>query len=222
MSEGERIRVVLADDHTLMRTMIRRALEEDGFEVVAEAASADEALRAVHATRPDLCLLDIVMPGGGIEAAERIDAEVPGTSVVMLTASSNDDNLFRSVRAGALGYLLKDTDPDRLPVALRGVLNGEASIPRTLVARLVEEFRERSKRRVPTMRRRGLDLSEREWDVLELLRDGRTTKEIALEFDLSDVTVRRHISTMVRKLGVEDRAGAIALVEETERQRRLG
>ena len=214
-----RIRVVLADDHQLMRTMVRRALEDDGFDVVAEAADADGAVNAAIEHRPDLCLLDLVMPGDGAAAALRIDTALPGTRIVMLTASSNEDDLFRCVRAGAMGYLLKDTDPARLTAALRGVLNGEASIPRALVARLVSEFRDRNRRLVPTMRRRGLDLSEREWDVLERLREGRTTKEIALEFELSDVTVRRHISTMVKKLGVADRAAAIDLLEETERRR---
>ena len=130
--------------------------------------------------KPDIALLDVNMPGSGIKAAEEIVIALPATMVVMLTVSRDDDDLFAALRAGASGYLLKDTDPERLPFALRGVLEGEAALPRGLVARLIEEFRTRGKRRrLPLMRQRGVELTEREWEVLEFLHDGLSTAEIA-------------------------------------------
>ncbi len=203
---GAPTRVVLADDHALMRMMVRRALEEEGFAVVAEAADADAAVGAALDHRPDLCLLDLVMPGDGAEAARRIDNLLPGTRIVMLTASSRDDDLFRCLCAGAMGYLLKDTNPERLPATLREALDGGPSIPRSLVSRLAQEFGDpgRTRGRGPRVRRRGQGLSEGERDVLDLLRAGRAAKEIALELSVPDAAVRRHISSMMRKLSLAD------------------
>jgi DNA-binding NarL/FixJ family response regulator len=165
--------------------------------------------------RPDLCLLDVHMPGSGIRAASEIVERVPETAVVMLTVSRNDDDLFDALRAGAAGYLLKDTDPERLPHALRGVLAGEAAVPRALVTKVIDEFRTRGRRRrVPLTGRRGVELSSREWEVLDLLREGRNTAEIAHRLFVSPVTVRRHVSAILRKLDVPDRAAAVELLEQ--------
>ncbi len=209
------IRVVVADDHVPTRAGVRLALEGHGFSVCAEAGDARAAVAAAVRERPDVCLLDIRMPGNGIAAAFEIKSALPDTAVVMLTVSRDDADLFDALRAGASGYLLKDLDPARLPFALRGVLDGEAALPRQLVARLIEEFRSRGRRkRLVIGAGRGVDLTEREWEVLELLREGARTAEIAERLFISQVTVRRHVSEILRKLRVSDRKAALRLLEQ--------
>jgi len=206
--------VLVADDHLGLRTGTRIALEDGGFAVCAEAADGPGAGEAALRERPDVCLIDVVMPGGGIEAAARIAAALPDTAIVMLTVSDDEEHLFGAIRAGASGYLLKDMDPDRLPAALRGVLAGEAAFPRRLVTRVVEEFSERQRRRVPLPAGGRAELTGREWETLELLRAGNTTSATARRLGISEVTVRRHISEAVRKLRVPDRRAAMELLEE--------
>jgi DNA-binding NarL/FixJ family response regulator len=213
LSDG--LRVLIADDHPPTRAGVRAALEQAGFTVSSEHADAAAAVQAALDERPDICLLDVHMPGNGITAAARIRAALPETSIVMLTVSTNDTDLFDALRAGALGYLLKDTDPERLPHALRGVLEGEAALPRMLVARLIEEFRAREHRRVSLFKRRGVELTSREWQVLELLREGLSTAEIADQLVISRVTVRTHVSAILKKLQVPDRKAALELFEES-------
>jgi DNA-binding NarL/FixJ family response regulator len=191
---------------------VRAALEQD-FEICGEAASASEAIETALRTVPDVCLLDVHMPGGGIAAAAEIASSLPSAAVVMLTISQHDDDLFDALKAGAVGYLLKGTDPARLPHALHGVLEGQAAVPRSLVARVIAEFRDQSaRRRLPLVGQRAVTLTNREWQVLDLLRDGLTTKEIATRLFISRVTVRTHISSILRKLGVRDRKAAISLI----------
>jgi DNA-binding NarL/FixJ family response regulator len=187
------------------------ALEGHGFTVCAEVGDAAGAVEAARREQPAVCLLDVHMPGGGIAAAEQISAELPGTAIVMLTVSTDEDDLFAALRAGASGYLLKDTDPARLPAALQGVLAGEAAIPRRLVGRIVEEFSERGRRRLRLLDRRGADLTNREWEILELLHRGLTTAVVAERLGVSQVTVRRHLSEVMRKLDVPDRKSALEL-----------
>jgi len=208
------IRVLVADDHPPTRAGVRMALEGNGFDVCVEVGDADSAIESARLELPDVCLLDINMPGDGIRAAEAISREFPDTAVVMLTVSRADDDLFDALRAGASGYLLKDIDPARLPLALRGVLEGEAALPRHLVALLIEEFRERRRRRrIPLRGRRGAELTDREWEVLELMRHGASTEEIAARLFISPVTVRTHVSAILRKLHVPTREAAIELLE---------
>ena len=209
------LRVLVADDHPPTRARVRAALEGHGFAVCAEAADASTALAAATREHPHVCLLDIHMPGGGIHAAADITAALPDTAVVMFTVSRSDADLFDALRAGASGYLLKDTDPARLPLALQGVLDGEAALPRNLVTRLVEEFRQRGRRkRLPLRGRQGVELTSREWEVLEFMRDGLTTAEMAERLYVSKVTVRTHVSSILKKLRVPDRAAAVRLLEE--------
>ena len=208
-------RVVLADDHPPTRAGVRLALESGGFEVCAEAPDGPGAVEAAQAHGPEICLLDINMPGSGIVAAAEIVRSLPETAVVMLTVSRDDADLFDALRAGARGYLLKDTDPDRLPDALRGVLAGEAALPRALTARLIEEFRRRDKRRLRIRSRPDIELTEREWEVLEALHEGLSTGAIAERLGISAVTVRRHVSETLRKLGAPDRAAAVRMLDES-------
>jgi DNA-binding NarL/FixJ family response regulator len=176
---------------------------------------AESAVAAAVKEKPDVCLLDIRMRGGGIAAAAEIGARVPGAAVVMLTVSTNDADLLDSIRAGAVGYLLKEIDPHRLPDALRGVLDGEAALPRRLVARLMQELQTRDERRTRLVARgRRVDLTGREWDVLDLMSQGLSTAEIGRRLFVSPVTVRSHVAAILRKLDVEDRAEAIGLVAD--------
>jgi DNA-binding NarL/FixJ family response regulator len=148
-------------------------------------------------------------------AAAKITERVPGTAVVMLTVSRDDEDLFAALKAGASGYLLKDMDASRLHAALLGVLQGEAALPRTLVARVIDEFRAAERR--PVLRllgRRGVELTDREWEVLEQLRQGLDTGEIAARLGVSPVTVRRHVSGILAKLRVRDRKEMLQLLDD--------
>ena len=209
---SEPLRVVIADDHPPTRTGVREALEKETCIVVAEAASAGEAVAAAREHAPDVCLLDINMPGSGIAAAAEITHTMPGVAVVMLTASRDDEDLFSALRAGASGYLLKDMDPARIGPALRGVLAGEAVLPRWLVLKVVDQFRATPRRRIVVPNRpAAAQLTEREAEVLDLMAGGRSTQEIADRLFLAPVTVRTHISAILKKLRVSDRKAAIRL-----------
>ncbi|MFC5730799.1 MULTISPECIES: response regulator [Nocardioides] len=207
-----RIRVVMADDHAPMRARIRQALESGGCEVLGEAADAATAVRLTLEHRPDVALLDIHMPGSGIRAAHDIGRVVPDTAIVMLTQSSDDEDLFDSLRAGASGYLLKDTDPARLADALRGVLTGEAAMSPRLVGRIMDEFRAPAKRRFLRTSPATGRLSAREWEVMELLAEGLSTQQVAARLFLSPTTVRVHVSTVLKKLRVTDRQSALKIL----------
>jgi two-component system nitrate/nitrite response regulator NarL len=206
-------RVLLADDHPPTRAGVRLALEHDGIEVCAEVASAEGAVEAALREHPDVCLLDINMPGGGAAAASHIKARLPHTLVLMLTVSREGEDLLESMRRGADGYLLKDMNPEKLPVVVRATLAGEVALPRELTGHLVEELRHEAHHRHPVPDRGRPELTRREWEVLDLLRDGAGTADIADRLFLSRVTVRRHVSAILRKLGVSSREEAVRLVE---------
>jgi DNA-binding NarL/FixJ family response regulator len=210
-------RILIANDHAATIAGLRQSLETGGFLVVAEAADAQEAVDRALVERPEICLLDVDMPGNGIWAASEITSRLPGTAVVMLSDSSEEADLFDALRAGALGYLLIDTDPERIPHALRGVLAGEAAIPRKLVLRLIDEFRSQGRRRRLPLAAGGVELTSREWEVLNLMQRGFSTADTAARLFVSPVTVRRHVSRVVEKLGVPDRAAALRLLDETAR-----
>jgi two-component system NarL family response regulator len=206
------VRVLIADDHPPTRRGVRLTLEQQGFLVCAEAASAQRAIEAALRERPDVCLLDVGMPGGGIRAAGEIATRLPETAVVMLTVSDSEDDLLDALRAGARGYLLKDMNTEQLPAALWAVLRGEAALPRRLAASLVQEIRRRGEPRLTMPDGRAIHLTPREWEVLELLCDQLVTAEIAKRLFVAPVTVRRHVSAILEKLGVSSREEAVHLV----------
>jgi DNA-binding NarL/FixJ family response regulator len=188
------------------------ALEREGIEVCAAVANARDAVEAALRERPDVCLLDVRMPGGGTSAAAGITSKLPGTVVLMLTVSRDEEDLFDSLRQGASGYLLKDMEPTGLPRAVRAAFAGEGALPRTLVARLIEEFRGGGRvRKLPVQLRGRPALTPREWEVLDLLCEGAGTAEIARRLFLSRVTVRRHVSNILGKLGASSRGEATRL-----------
>ncbi|HEY7960980.1 MAG TPA: response regulator transcription factor [Solirubrobacteraceae bacterium] len=204
--------VVIADDHPATRLGVRMALMRGGFRVLAEVADGDGAVRAVRREHPDVCLLDVRMPGGGIQAAATLAAVAPATAVVMLTVSERSEDVLAALRAGALGYLPKDTSPDRLPSELRGVLTGEPALPRALVGHVLHELRPPPDPRLARGRSEVLarvQLTSRESEVMHMLGAGLRTVEIGASLSLSPVTVRRHISAVVAKLGVGGREEAL-------------
>jgi len=208
------VRVLVADDHEPTRKDVMSALKRDGrFDVCAEAADAAAAVARAMEERPDLVLLDIRMPGSGLRALWEISARLPTTRIVMLTVSEEDSDLFAALRAGAHGYLLKDIDPRRLPEALFDVHAGNSAIPRPLVSRMLEEFRDVNPRRrsVPESSELDARLTSREWQVLDLLARDNTTAEIAERLVLSPSAVRAHIAAIVKKFDARDRNEAVEL-----------
>jgi DNA-binding NarL/FixJ family response regulator len=219
-SEAAELTVLLADDQAAARVGIRRAIEPHGLRVVAQASTAAEALRMAFQQRPDVCLVAVGLPGNGIEAARMIKRAVPTTKIVMMTAARRDEDMFGALRAGADGYLLMTTSAQRLPHAILGVARGEAALPREMTARLILEFRERGTRRrvtLPSMEAE-VEFTAREFEVVERLRKHERTSEIASELGISEVTVRRHVSSVLRKLESPNRDSAIEMLEQAEMQ----
>ncbi len=208
------ISIVLIEDEDLVRASVRTILERSGFAVVAEAADATGGIEATLRERPQVCLIDIRLPdANGIEVTRRLARELPDTALVIYSASDRHEDLVDAIRAGAAGYLLKGMDPTRLTHALRGVVEGEAAIPRPLMAALVKELQTQGRRKTVIGLRSRIELTRREWEVLDLLCERLDTHQIASRLTISPVTVRRHVSEILRKLGAGDRAEAIALVE---------
>ena len=214
--QTEPLRVLVADDHAPTRDDVCRALTDGGFVVCAEAADAARAVQQALETRPDICLLDVRMPGSGVAAAWEIAARLPTTKIVMLTVSDQDGDLFRALRAGAVSYLTKDIDFETLPQALLDVVDGKAAIPPALVARMVMQFHSSDPRFRTTEvgTELGPRLTSREWDVLAGLAEGLSTRDIAKRLQLKPSGVRAHISAVVQKLGVADRREAAAFFHQ--------
>ena len=207
-------RVLLADEQPAVRGSLRRVLESAGFTVCAEASDADDALAAARRERPDVCITELRMKGSPHRAIAQINDELPGTEIIVLTVSRVVEDLVEAVRAGASGYLLKDMDLQRIPDAVRGVMRGEAAVPRVLVSRLMKELQAQRRGRVIQGSNGSAELTPREWEVLNLLADRLSTAEVAEQLVVSAVTVRRHVSEILKKLGVPDRQSAIELLDE--------
>jgi DNA-binding NarL/FixJ family response regulator len=200
------IRVLLVDDHALVRSAIRQALEAPDIEVVGEARNAEEALELAPLLRPDLLLLDIDLPGmTGIEAVRELAPRLPETRVVMLTVSTDRRNLLEAMRHGAAGYLTKDLTGDALLRAVRGLRRGDLAMSRQHAAQVVEHLQRGGQGGMADDMRL---LSAREQEVLRLLAEGLTDREIAGALAISPRTVESHVSAVLRKLEVRNRAEA--------------
>jgi len=212
----EPLRVIVADDDPLARRVVRDALEAGGIVVIAEAANGREAVELSLYYKPDVVLMDLVMPDvDGIQATRRILAREPGVEIVILTSSDDDEVGLVGLRAGASGFLNKRAGVDALPRALRGAVAGEAVVSRRLTMRLVDTMR-RTRPDGAGIRPVRSRLTPREWEVLDLLCTGQSTDEIAATLVLSSETVRSHIKNLLRKLGVSSRQEA---VKEARRMR---
>jgi DNA-binding NarL/FixJ family response regulator len=201
-------RVLLAEGDAPIRAGLRLSLSKGGFEVVAEAPAHATAVDAAVALRPDVAILAVDLPDGGIETARRLGAMLPGMSIIVLSPDPKGEELLAAVLAGATGYLSKDMSLDRLAHTIRGVVEGEVALPRRYSRHLLEELRRRHIQRVRVDARASASLTDREWEVLQLLSEDASTAQMADVLCISQVTVRRHVSTLLGKLGVADRDAA--------------
>ena len=208
------IRVLIADDDPLTRSALHTILTlDDEIKIVAEAADGDQAILEAARTRPDVILMDIRMPGiDGLEAARQIlDAHRPRPRIIMLTTFDLDEYVYAALSAGASGFLLKDTAPERLAAAVRLVADGDALLAPTITRRLVERYA------APASDEPGgklADLTPRELDVLKLIAAGLSNQEIAQKLYLSEATVKTHVSRILGKLDLRDRVQAVVLAYE--------
>ena len=204
------IRVLIADDHAVVRQGLRTFLAlQDDMEVVADAADGEEAVRAAREHAPDIVLMDLVMPNmDGVEATRRIASERPATRVIALTSFLEDDKVLPAVRAGAAGYLLKDVGPPELVRAIRTVHGGEALLHPAVAARVLEEVAAPAPAPAPAPPRAEPGLTPREREVLALVARGLANKRIAQELGIAEKTVKIHVSRILHKLGVADRTQA--------------
>ncbi|KAB2591978.1 response regulator [Streptomyces arboris] len=211
------IRVVLADDQTLVRAGFRSILSgEDDIEVVGEAADGEQAVALAHEQLPDVVLMDIRMPGtDGLEATRRIttDPRLAAVRVVILTTFDMDDHVYGALRAGASGFLVKDTEPMELLHGVRVVARGDALIAPAVTRRLISEFANRRKQPAPSPRLNAL--TDREREVMGLVGAGLSNDEIAARLVLSPATSKTHVSRIMTKLGVRDRAQLVILAYES-------
>jgi two-component system nitrate/nitrite response regulator NarL len=207
--------VLIADDHPAYRAGVRAILETAGFTVVAEADDRRAAIQAAIRERPDICVVDLNMPGGGLNAVRGIVQKLPDAVVVVLTVSNSSSDLLGAVQAGAAGLLVKGSDRVALPKALRAALDGEAVLPRKLVRPLLQRLVYARGRTVVLDGGKTLRLTDREWTIAVMLREGQSTAQMAESLQISQVTVRRHVSGLTRKLGARDRRQAAKLLRES-------
>lgn len=210
--------VLLAVPDAPTRAGIRLALEASSVEVSGEAPDLQTAVEVAVRERPDICLIDENLRGGALVAVDAIYKRVPSTRLIVLTDAEEPNSMLAAVRAGACGYFRTDVDPCRLPATIRGVMAGEAALSRRLTFRLLETVRSRERGRAELTTPGRPSLTDRELEVLELMAEGLRTSEISARLVIADVTVRRHVSSAVAKLGVADREAAISVL--TGRSRR--
>ncbi|MEN3311421.1 MAG: hypothetical protein V7645_750 [Actinomycetota bacterium] len=211
-------RILLVDDHPLTRSALAGLLKQHGFEVVGEASGGEEAIEAAARLEPDLILLDLSMPGlDGLSALPRLREAAPQCEVVVLTASGTEENLLGAIRGGAAGYLLKSEPPERIVDFLRGVAQGEAALSGAVARRLLEQVREGGGRSSGVPDSIATVLSARELEVLLLLDDHLATDEIAKRLFISEHTVRSHVKSLLRKLGVSSRREALEALSVARR-----
>jgi|SRR4051794_23633247 len=213
MSLDEQLRVVVADDDAFARRLIKGSLQSAGMVVVAEAADGHEAVELALRHQPDVLLVDVVMPVlDGVLVTRKVRRAKPDQLVVVLSSAGEDEFGLLALQAGAVGFLSKDLDIDALPRALMGVWRGEGAISRAMTRRLIGHFRSRPDGSSPL---RPIDgpLTAREWEVIDVLRPGLSTDQVADTLVVSNETVRSHVKNILRKLNVHSRAEAIAATD---------
>jgi DNA-binding NarL/FixJ family response regulator len=211
-------RILLVDDHPLTRSALAGLLAQHGFDVVGEASDGEDAVESAAALRPDLVLLDLSMPGmDGLTALPRLREAAPDCEVVVLTASGTEENLLGAIRGGAAGYLLKSEPPERIVDFLRGVAQGEAALSGTVARRLLEQVRAGGGKSSGVPDEIAAALSARELEVLLLLDEHLATEDIAKRLYISEHTVRSHVKSLLRKLGVSSRREALEALSNARR-----
>ena len=205
------MRVLLADDHHLVRAGIRALLQSlPEVEIVAEAGNGQDALTALVRTKPDIALIDISMPGlNGLELAARVSREVPETRIVILSVHGDASHVAQALRVGAKGYLVKDAAADELPILLRSVMRGETYLSPSISRHVVDGFLERSSGLPPESTDASALLTPRQREILQLVAEGRSTKEIATLLELSVKTVETHRAQIMERLDIHDLAGLV-------------
>jgi DNA-binding NarL/FixJ family response regulator len=201
------IRILLADDHDLFRAGIRALLDNlDGIEVVAEAGNGREALRLCQAHHPDVALMDIMMPElNGLDATARLAAISPGTRTIILSMNAHEEYVLQALRAGAVGYLLKNISPRELEQAIRTVVRGETYLSPAISKHLIAAYLQRVGGEISSLER----LTPRQREVLQLIAEGNTTKAIARKLDLGTKTVETHRAQLMEALDIHDIAGLV-------------
>lgn len=203
------IRILLADDHTLFRQGLRQILEmESGFAVVGEAASGDEALARAESLRPDVICLDVSMPGGGLETCARIRERLPAVGIVILTMHEDQEYLMRALKSGANCYLVKDAEPSILAEAILSARDGRPYLHPRLAGLALMEMTRSGQRPAAAHQPDDPGLTERELDVLRLVGQGASNREIATRLYISEKTTKNHLTHIFEKLGVTDRTQA--------------
>lgn len=213
------IRVIVVDDHPLLRAGVSKSLEESGlFAVVGQGATADDAVRLVNDVGPDVVLLDLSMPGGGLSAARRIRETVPGISIVVLTVSEADDDVLAALRAGANGYVLKGIGSAALVDIVQGIASGESYVSPSLAARLLTELGapEQAEKEPENLLS---SLTKREEEILRLVSKGSSNKEIGLKLELQEKTVKHHMTHILSKLHVRNRTQAAMILHNSTMRR---
>jgi DNA-binding NarL/FixJ family response regulator len=211
VSGGKRAHVLIAAERLPTRVGLRLALEPEAR--CTEAADAESAVDAAVRDRPDVCLLGLDPSGQTLRVVNEIVSRVPSAAVILLTSKLDEEEFMAAVRAGASGCLTNKLDPARLPHVVQGAMRGEPAVPRKFVSRLLDELRTRERRRSVVLEGKGrIALTAREWEVVELLLRSASTSDIAAELGVAPVTVRRHVGSVERKLGVTTRAEVVELL----------
>lgn len=209
------MRVLLADDHPLFRDGLATLLRARGMEVVGEASNGLDAVEKARALKPDLVLMDVNMPQmSGLEATRIIKTERPDTKIVILTVSDDDENLFEAIKSGAQGYLLKSLQSQAFFDLLNGVAQGEAPISRGLATKILGEFA-RHLQQDEAQAANKEDLTDREKEVLRLVAEGSTNRDIASKLNVTENTVKYHLKNILEKLHLRNRAQAVAYAMQT-------
>jgi len=208
-----RARVALGTSDPVMCAGLRLALKAGGMQICAVAASAQDLVTAVQRHKPQVCLVDAELEGDWTQAIAEIAVRSPRVAVVALDTQATEERFLEVMRLGAAGYLEKTIAPVALASAVKSVLNGEPAVPRALVRCLIDGYRARPVRRSFAVRTGEVELTGREWQVLDFIQEGLSTREIAMRLVISEVTVRRHVSAVLKKMHVDSRAEAIELLQ---------